>query len=220
MGATKINIYFLTIVFFIINGFHCYAQNSIAEGKSVHIDGKITKGEWCDAKIYLLQDHEYFSSKFFLKHDSENLLIAYIIEYNDSINNDTIFTMPEIFIDSKNDDGNEWQNDDFWFHVSAQDCYYQGEKDNYDNCRPDYLVWRASPNYPFGNSNERIPVFEVSIPFDLIQVHINDTIGICVSLMVYPDEKALYFPENTKAEIPASWKDFIIETNSFPIEKD
>ncbi len=118
--------------------------------------------------------------------------------------------MPEFFIDTKLNKGATWQDDDYWFHVSAQDCYAVGERENYENCRPDYTIWRASPNAPFGDKIEIINFWEVSVPLELLNVEPGNTIGICFSLAVYPQETRLNIPYGDVEDIPEKWNEFII----------
>jgi len=183
-----------------------FAQEIIYQGSIVHIDGIINKGEWDDSKVYIFKESEFVKSKIYLKHDGANLLLAYI---NENIK-DTTYLYPEFFIDTKLNKGNDWHADDYWFHVSAQDCYAVGKRENYDNCSPDYSFWRASPNHPFGNAYKAIPAFEISVPFKLLNISKGHNIGMCLSLMLYPQEIRLNIPITAHEDKPSSWTEYKI----------
>lgn len=183
------------------------SQNVINQGQRVYIDGIIEPDEWLDATTYTLKESEFVKTKVLLKHDGKNLLLAFL---NNNIK-DTTFVMPEVFIDSKLNKGEQWQSDDFWFHVSAQDCHAVGKREDYSNCRPDYTLWRASPNSPFGKAYEPMKVTEIAIPLNLINVTKNNSFGMCISLSLFPSETRINYPENAHEDVPASWDEYTIE---------
>lgn len=183
------------------------AQNKIVFGNSVNVDGVIEPAEWGDALEFLIPETEYPSGKVLLKHDGRNLCVAFVF----SNIRDSSLIIPEIFIDSKSDSSEKWQPDDFWFHVSAQDCYAVGKREDYTNCRADYLVWRASPNYPFGNKFEQISAFEIVIPFELIGITDSDKVGICFSTLIYPKEKRFNIPKDADEDSPKTWDLYKLE---------
>ena len=203
-----ISISISTIILILVHTFS-FGQNEIVKGERVFIDGEIEEEEWSDSKVYSFKETEFVKSKVYLKHDGKNLLLAYV---NEDIK-DTTYLFPEIFIDTKLNGGEKWQADDYWFHVSAQDCYAVGQRENYDNCRPDYKEWRASPNHPFGEAYEAIAAFEISIPFELLKISKGDSFGMCLSMALYPQETRLNYPNNSHEDIPSSWAKFIISDN-------
>lgn len=198
------NIYVCTMMAcfysFLQNESFLFGQDSVHEGKSVCIDGIIEEKEWNDAVIYALGETPYINSKVLLKHDGKHLFLAYVFE---NIVDSTL-TFPELFIDTKSNEGDAWQDDDYWFHVSAQDCYAVGKREDYSKCRADYTLWRASPNYPFGSAYEKINSFELSIPFDLIHIEFGQTIGICFSVIIYPKDIRINFPSNAHEDKPST----------------
>ena len=184
-----------------------FAQNKIEQGRRAYIDGVMDDQEWTDAKIFAFEKTEFVKAKVYVKHDGKNLLLAYV---NQDIK-DSLYIFPEIFIDTKLNKGTEWQSDDYWFHVSAQDCYAVGKREDYSKCRPDYLVWRASPNYPFGDTYEAIDIIEISIPFELLNISIGDSFGMCLSLSLYPGEIRLNHPKEAHEDKPNTWKEFVLK---------
>ncbi len=210
MKKNAFSIILLLLVFVTLTNcsFHQSAENELEQGKRVYLDGVFSENEWtADAKIFSFEESEFVKSRVYLKHDGNNLLLAY---ENLDIK-DTTFLIPEFFIDTKFDKGEIWNENDFWFHVSAQDCYCKGKPKDFSNCRPDYLVWRASPNLPYNGAYEAIGVFEISVPFELLGISLGDTIGVCLSLKLYPHEIILNYPETANADKPISWKEFVIK---------
>lgn len=159
-----------------------------------------------DSFVYEICRNGFVDSKIYIKHDGENLLVAFVF----SGIPDSTLVIPEIFIDSKCDQSENWQEDDFWFHVSAQDCYAVGKREDYSNCRPDYLVWRASPNYPLGENYEVFDAIECSVPFALIGIEPGQKIGLCPSLSIHPQNKRFNWPITAHEDKPSSWATFKI----------
>ncbi len=203
----------ILLSFLFINLIICsFGQQMINSGKKVHIDGVIEKGEWCDSKIYLFDETEIVNTKVYLKHDGEKLLLAYIFE---DLTDTNEFVMPEFFIDTKLNKGEQWQSDDYWFHVSAQDCYAVGKREDYTHCRADFLLWRASPNWPFdGQKFERINAIEISVPFQLLGIEAGQTIGLCLSQVIFPGDIRKNIPAEAHEDKPSTWKEFVIEQKS------
>lgn len=179
-------------------------QDSIHSGTNVCIDGILEPGEWNDAAKFVMIQTPYVNSHVLLKHNNTHFLLAYVFE---NITDSTI-TFPELFIDTKLNKGDAWQNDDYWFHVSAQDCYSIGKREDYSKCRTDYTVWRASPNYPFGSAYEKINAIELSIPFDLIHIKVGQTIGLCMSVSIFPKDIRINFPPSAHEDKPSTWMAF------------
>lgn len=186
--------------------FSVYSQNTIPKGTRIYVDGIYEESEWKDAQSFLFNQSGKINGKVLAKHDGQNLLLAYLMDdFTDSL-----LIIPEVLIDTKLNKSKTWQMDDFWFHVSAQDCYAKGKREDYSKCRPDYLEWRASPNYPFGNNYEKIKFFEISIPFNLLEIAVGDRIGICFSVAVFPQEVRLNIPNTAQEDSPETWMGFDI----------
>lgn len=182
-------------------------QTEIPIGKSITFDGIVENKEWDDAMTLTFEQDEIVTTKVMVKHDDKNLLIAYL--YKNPKDNTYIF--PEFFIDTKMDKGKIWKEDDYWFHVSAQDCYSTGKREDYSKCSTEDQIWKATPNYPFGNEFKMIDAFEISVPLKLINVKSGQKIGICFSIAIYPGEIRINYPENSNEDKPETWLEFTIE---------
>lgn len=176
-------------------------QPVIKAGKSIVYDGIPGKEEWADATTFSLKQSKFADVKVLVKHDGKNLLLAYV---ND-IKKDSIYLLPEFFIDTKYDQGKIWSEDDYWFHVSAQDCYSIGKREDYTHCRVEGEGWKAMPNYPFGDSYKKIESFEIMVPFEFLRIKPGQKIGLCLSLSIYPGEHRINYPESADEDVPSTW---------------
>jgi len=179
----------------------------IPQGSDIKFDGIIGSDEWLDAVEMTFPNQNNIGAKVFMKHHNDNLLIAYTF----SERTDSIYVFPEIFIDTQLDKSSNWEEDDFWFHVSAQDCYSVGKREDYSKCRTDDQIWKAIPNYPFGDEFVILNEFEISIPFDLLKIEPAGNIGICLSIAIYPGDIRINYPEGSHEDIPETWTEFEIK---------
>ena len=184
-----------------------FAQTSIPVGGSIKVDGVIEPKEWNDAASFAFAKSDIVTAKVFAKHDGAHLLLAYIYENP----KDSTYILPEFFIDTKFTKGKIWGQDDFWFHVSAQDCFAIGKREDYSLCSRDDAPWKAVPNYPYGNAYKKIDVFEISIPFELVKVVPGQTVGICFSIAIFPGELRLNHPQSSHEDVPETWMAISIE---------
>jgi len=194
--------------FCVFVGFHsAVGQNSIPVGTSIKVDGVVAPKEWDDAATFPFAKSDIVVAKVLAKHDGAHLLFAYIYENP----KDSTYILPEFFIDTKFTKGNSWGQDDYWFHVSAQDCYAIGKREDYSLCRRDDAPWKAVPNYLFGNAYTKIDAFEISVPFELVKVAPGQTVGICFSIAIFPGELRLNHPQTSHEDVPESWMEISIE---------
>lgn len=181
-------------------------QNKVQIGKSIIFDGIVENNEWDDALIFTFKQNEFLNAQAFIKHDNQNLLILYL--YNNQ--KDSTYYLPEFFIDTKLNKSKTWKEDDYWFHVSAQDCYSIGKREDYSKCSTDDQIWKAKPNYPFGNEFKKIDAFEISVPFRLLNIKSGQRFGICFSIAIYPEEMRINYPNNSHEDIPETWLELTI----------
>ena len=184
-----------------------FAQTSIPVGGSIKVDGVIEPKEWNDAASFAFAKSDIVTAKVFAKHDGAHLLLAYIYENP----KDSTYILPEFFIDTKFTKGKIWGQDDFWFHVSAQDCFAIGKREDYSLCSRDDAPWKAVPNYPYGDAYKKIDVFEISVPFELVKVVPGQTVGICFSIAIFPGELRLNHPQSSHEDVPETWMAISIE---------
>jgi len=152
------------------------AQNMIEfpYGSTPVIDGDFSNTEWQDADTLTIQFSGNTVTVYYM-HDSVNMHIAYVN------NLQSVSRMPEVMFDVNNSKSGVWEADDWWFHVSATDCEYQGQHGNYDSCMAVRPNWTAEPNMASGPpSPPYVDTIEVQIPFATIGYDINsgDTIGL------------------------------------------
>lgn len=186
------------------------AQTIIPKGKAVHVDGILKDREWDDARELCFETNTQIQARALLKHDGEQLLLAFLMEGTKT--RDSLFAIPELLLDTRHNGGEELRDDDYWFHVSAQDCYARGKRDDYSGCRADITSWRASPNLPFqGQGYEAVDSFEISIPLSLVDLSVGQDLGICLSMLLVSPERRLNLPQSADIDVPATWEHFRLE---------
>jgi hypothetical protein len=169
-------------------------------GSTPNIDGLISIAEWGDAdsvSISIAGGTKKVGVLF--KHDSTNLHIAYLGHLESSM-----IRFPELTLDVNNSKSIGWEADDWWFHVSATDCEYQGASDNYSNCQVVRPNWTAVPNITSGAPFT--DTIEIQIPLSTVNIDIAsiDTIGISfvVSNTISIIEQ---WPASSNIGSPATW---------------
>lgn len=142
---------------------------------TVNIDGKFDLIEWQNSDSIIIGSNNL--TNIYFKHDSSNLYFAFVG------NLQSASRIPEIIIDTDNGKETSWQSDDWWFHVSATDCEFQGQYGNYDNCELVRPNWLAEKNIAEGPPKPPyIDTIEIGIPLITLDIDISDTIGISILL--------------------------------------
>ncbi len=171
----------------------------IPYGSSVNIDGIVSNNEWKDADSLILGTST--QTKVLYKHDSLNLLVAYIGKLESSSR------IPELLIDVNNDKSTTWSSDDWWFHVSAQDCDYQGAYANYDSCGIVRPNWKAVENMDFGLPQAPFnDTVEIEIPFSTLPITLSETDTIGLSFLVTNLFSTwTHWPVSANRNNPSTW---------------
>jgi len=173
---------------------------TVPSSQNVHIDGMMEPGEWDKA----LQVKLFTAGRIipaWLMHDGEALLLAFDLK-NTLPGADVRF--PEILLDPSNDHSAGWQSDDWWFHISATDCYFQGNHSNYSRCDEDHPDWDALPNFSTTPGARPVDTIEIRIPFETIGVTISDTIGLAIDVTNTANAWE-YWPLGGEIGSPATW---------------
>lgn len=178
-------------------------------GTTPEIDGVFNSDEWNDCGttfLNILSGSDSIEIRY--KHDSLNLHLVYMGHLESSG-----IRFPEVLLDIDNDKSEEWMDDDWWFHVSATDCEYQGEPANYDSCETVRPNWTASDNMTPG-----APVtdtVEIQIPFETIGLDILtvDTIGISFEVTNTATFWE-YWPQDADIDMPSTWGNAVFLDNT------
>ena len=198
----------LTLAFFALY-FIGYVQETtnLILGGPINLDGTISSGEWADADSIEIICPVSQPIKVYYKHDGENFLAAFVL-HNIEVDE---YKIPEVLFDTHNDKSVGWLPDDWWFHISAQDCEAQGEFDLFNNCAIVQPDWFGVPNFGFGSAPP-IDTIELLIPWEKLNLQMGDTIGFAFNFWI-SDELRLYWPNNATIESPATWGTVIISEN-------
>ena len=187
--------------------FKTNAQNfTIQKGTSIKADGILETGEWASVDSVLIEISGSTQVIVKYKHDGTNLLFAFI-----NIPGGMNPGFPEINIDVKNDKTENWNANDYWFHVSMTDCFAIGKPSDYSNCKTVQPNWLAAPN--FENGKPLPKAVEIQIPFSTLNFALDNkgkTIGICFDV----SDTAAYWehwPAKANYKKPATWATAILK---------
>lgn len=174
----------------------CIGQNTIVpSGTAVSVDGHFSVQEWSDAQQVNFPISAGYSTQVYFKHDANNLYVAFAGNLQTAG-----FYFPEIMIDANYSRSTSLEADDWWFHVSATDCEYQGAYGNYANCQVVRPNWTAAPNF---QSGQVLDTVEIEIPLSTIMVNQHDTIGIAFLLNNFQVIKS--YPDTANHLNPSTW---------------
>ncbi len=168
------------------------------------MDGSIGPGEWDDAnRTTILLSNDSIVIK--LKHNGDSLFFLF-----DGPLESSNVLFPEVLIDEGYTNTGIWDSTNWWFHVSATDCYYNGQYGNYSGtCQPDHPTWSGLPNitpgFPYTD------IVEMAIPFSTIGINTGDTIRL--ALVVTNTASAWkYWPYSASRNNPNTWMPTVIST--------
>ncbi len=168
----------------------------------VTIDGVMQPGEWDDAYTdQIISSGNGETVTIHGMHDSLGMYFA----FESSVDLDVNF--PEVFFDMDQSGGNTWDQNDWWFHVSATDCEYRGIPLNYDSCMADRPGWEAHPNWPAAGSGP--DTVEIFIEFSLLNDSIIDLPNVAVGFSMAVSNafnRYDYWPDSaTNLNYPSTW---------------
>lgn len=173
----KMLFYSFAISTFFTLGLTAQVMIGIPQSAGAVIDGELNTTEWqLAAKTSLIQSNGD-TSWVMMQHDASSLYFAF---YGNLQKGQVVF--PEVLLDINHSRSGSWEADDWWFHVSATDCEYQGAYGNFDSCAMQRPNWEAVPNFttglPYTDS------IEIKIPFNTLNYNFMpmDTIGLSVVL--------------------------------------
>ena len=206
--------YFIIIMVIFFNYGLLFSQEIIDlnKGTSIVVDGKITPGEWDDAQSVNLQSSGNKIVRILFKNDGENLLFAFL----DNLGSAN-FRFPEIFLDINNDKSPSWMNDDWWFHVSATNCFNKGAHSVYNTntCKT------VQPNWQANNFSVSLPdTVEIKIPFSTVDLDTNiSSIGMAFDVTdTYSAWE--FYPAGADIDAPDSWLTANLNFNNSQVEDE
>lgn len=174
----------------------------IPAGTAPLIDGVFDKNEWSDATtVGFTANAESIQVRVHLVHDSEQLYLAF--EYPGFPDGELV--IPEILIDPDNGKTPVWSDDDWWFHVSAQDCEIQGGYDDYDRCGITRPLWAGEPNFAFAPDSAPLAALEIRIPLSMLTIATGEMFGLGLTVHAWPSDSRGYWPQGAAIDQPSTW---------------
>jgi len=198
--------------FLLICMFSLSAQTTftIPCGTTPNIDGIFEASEWEDADTTIISKSTSQKVTVYMKHDTTNLYFA----FTGPMYSTPSYNYPEIILDINNNKSETWDNNDFWFHVSMQDCWGNGDPYVWSTCSPTNANWVGVPNFSSSSTDTvemKIPYNTVSLT-DTIEI---DTIGI--GFMMFDGQNVYKITPTTSAiNNPSSWGNAFITSCSNP----
>jgi L-ascorbate metabolism protein UlaG (beta-lactamase superfamily) len=187
------------------------APLEIPLGSAPVIDGTFDPLEWLDATtIAFTANAGAIDVRVHLVHDGEELYAAF--EYPKYPDGELI--MPEILIDADNEKEEDWEDDDWWFHVSAQNCDARGEYDNYGRCGLTRPAWLGRPNFAPGSASAPLDAIEIRIPLGMVGIASGEPFGLALTVDAWPSETRGYWPDDASIESPATWGEAVLVAGS------
>jgi hypothetical protein len=172
----------------------------IKHGSTPVIDGILSSDEWKDAESFRICVEQGWTVEVLYKHDGSNLYIAFS---NLVRNGKAIY--PEILLDMTNGKTNSWNSDNWWFHVSYNDCEGNGVYSIYTfgnngSCQKDHVDWEAN-NFPLNQA-----IIEIKIPYAKIGLIPLKGKSVGVAFDVTDATTNWYlWPASAKLESPSTW---------------
>jgi TolB protein len=163
-------------------------------------DGKLSPGEWTTSKSFSIYQSDR-TIVFRAAHNGEALLLSVDLQ-NTTPGNQLRF--PEVLFDCGNHKSTGWLADDWWFHVSATDCHYQGAWSNYANCLPEQPDWTGIPNFSTNPNDPLVDSIEIAIPLTMLDVSLTDTIGFALDATNTTDAWE-FWPLKATIGQPSGW---------------
>lgn len=177
---------------------------SIPYAPPATVDGVVSPAEWDSAVQVEIRYGANPGARVRIMHDSTNLFIL----FTGSLESGNRF--PEILIDPNFDRSPIWMNDDWWFHVSATDCAYQGQPQNYDSCIAMATSWTGVPNMSPGPA--MVDTIEIMIPLAKLGKDISsiDSFGLCAEMLRFNGGYD-YWPIGAHIDTPRTWSKAVLK---------
>jgi len=168
-------------------------------GNSIESDGVVRPAEWADADSLSIDIQGNRTVTILHKHDSLQLYFAFLGHLQSSM-----ARFPEVMIDTDHSGGTSWDSKDWWFHVSATDCEYQGAHSTYDSCAIERPTWKGAPNIPAGIPEPPyVDTIEIAIPLSTLG-SLGNTFGIAFDV-TNTFNSWEYWPASAKIGEPGTW---------------
>ncbi|MGK7390261.1 MAG: hypothetical protein ACNS60_07915 [Candidatus Cyclobacteriaceae bacterium M2_1C_046] len=198
----------ITFIFCLMLIVNCKAQFTasdrtiaIPKGHPITIDGEMKSEEWSDAATKTIPLNEEVEITVYIKYDEDNIYLGFT-GFSEKYNR-----WPEMLIDLKNDRSGLMNDDDWWFHISFQDCIQQGNFNTWDTCKPESDLFVAN-----NAKDDKLVDFEAKIPFSTLNFIPTPGSTVGIAFNVTDTQKEWNFwPEHAQIALPRSWGEGVFE---------
>jgi hypothetical protein len=169
---------------------------AIPFGTPIEVTGDLESGEWSDA-VQITIPVQSTNVNAALKHDGENLMIAY-----GPLASDGLILFAEVLIDPLNDKSVMFGADDWWFHArESEECSAQGSFDAWEECAEDIEGWEVNEGL-IGPPNTA----EFMIPFELLGIDLTQQCEIGLLLRITNTQTVHeHYPPTGVSDEPSTW---------------
>jgi len=176
-------------------------------GSAPVIDGAFEPAEWSGARtVDFTANQGVVEIRAHLVHDGEQLYVAF--EY--TANPDSELIMPGILIGADNEKTAYWEDDNWWFHVSAQNCDARASTTTTGDA-----AQRVQPGSAARTSRPASPLFHLmrsrsGFPSAWSGSLRSGPFGFSLTVDAWPSDTRGYWPVGTSIESPATWGEAIL----------
>jgi hypothetical protein len=171
-------------------------EPAIPRGVAPILDGTLGVDEWSDAASATIQVEDGWDIDIRYKHDGSHLYVA----FGNLKPAEGKELYPEILVDVQGDASAEWSDDDWWIHISYNDCDSKG-RPNVWQCAKEKPGWSAN-NFPLS-----VPgVVEARISWETLGVDPRTTKSLGLAFDVTDTRKDYYlWPGGATLDSPRTW---------------
>lgn len=171
------------------------ADVQIPFGKAPNIDGQLEETEWRDARSVAIEVEKNWQVTVLMKHDETHFYFAF-----QNLKRGTAERYPEVVLDLDHNRATTWDQHDWWFHASYNDCDGHGKFNVWD-CTPTKSGWSAN-NFPL-TGNQAI---EIKISFEKVGFDPKSSRPFGLAFNVTDTQKLYHFwPARAQLHNPGSW---------------
>jgi hypothetical protein len=183
----------------------------IPSGVAIAVDGVKSGGEWDDAAMTQFAVAKGWSVRVFAKHDAQNIYFDF-----EGVTHPGSRLFPEILVDPRRAQSAEWQEGEWWLHVSNNLCEGNGAPNVYEK-KGKSLCAHRKPGWDGNNPPDAgTEIIEVKISFAKLGVVYSRGMKIGLAFDVTDatakaGQKTYYWPASAKADSPKTWGVAVLE---------
>jgi dipeptidyl aminopeptidase/acylaminoacyl peptidase len=175
------------------------------------VGGIFEADEWRSATVVEVSASEgAIAVRVHVLHDGKQLYVA----FQTTTNPNGELVMPEVLVDPDSAKSVDWAPDDWWFHVSTQNCDAQGSYDDYTRCGLTRPRWLGRPNFAPDPHSIPLDAIEICPPLSMVPLAPGSPFGLALTVNAWPSEARGYWPDSASIVSPATWGDAVLSAKA------